>query len=53
MQEKKLITLIKSALSHDHLYTKDEVVYMKQQLKQLQSNNTQKIKLAKKGFGKL
>ena len=50
MRNKKAIQLIKQALKHDHLYSGEELKFMKAQLSvlQLEKQNSKEYK----GFGK-
>lgn len=50
--EQTIIKLIKSALKKEHLYTNEEVIYLKQQLKEMKQHLFDKKKLTSKGFGK-
>lgn len=50
MREKKLVNLIKEALEKDHLYSDDELHYLKKELKTLRQDIELKRKLNHKGF---
>jgi hypothetical protein len=51
MKEKKLIKFIRNALKHSHLYSNDEVVYMKKEMKNLENIIKEHNKIISKGFG--
>jgi hypothetical protein len=51
MREKKLGKIIKKALKEDHLYSNEELNYMKKELHNLQELVKQKKQQSSKGFG--
>ena len=51
MREQTLIKFINSALKDDHLYTDEEIIYMKQELNNLKEQMEISKKLTSKGFG--
>jgi uncharacterized protein (UPF0216 family) len=51
MREKKLIKFIQAALKRDHMYSTDEIIYMKQELNNLKEELNTNKKLTNKGFG--
>lgn len=51
MREKKIIKLIKKALKEDHLYSQDELLYMKKEMNSIEKIIEQKNKNNSKGFG--
>jgi hypothetical protein len=52
MRSKSAIRAIKKALEQDHLYSDEEIQYMKKQLKILQEEISQQKAQTSKGFGK-
>lgn len=52
MREKKLGNIIKKALKKDHLYSDEELAYMKKELHNLKELTEQQRKHSSKGFGK-
>lgn len=51
MREQNMIKFIKKALKEDHLYSNDELSYMKKELANLESQIQQLRKSTSKGFG--
>ena len=51
MKEKKMLKMLKKALKEEHLYSNDELVYMKRELKNLENQFQELRKLTNKGFG--
>lgn len=51
MREKNLIKFIKNALKHDHMYSDEEISYMKKELNNLKTQLVISKKLTSKGFG--
>jgi hypothetical protein len=51
MREKNLIKFIDTALKDDHLYTDEEIIYMKKELGNLKEQLKISKKLTSKGFG--
>jgi len=51
MREQKVIKLIKKAIKQEHLYSDDELVYMKKELSNLETQLNLLRKLTSKGFG--
>lgn len=52
MRERKLIKLIQKALKKDHIYSEDEIIYMKNELNNLKTQLIEKRKISSKGFKK-
>jgi hypothetical protein len=52
MKTKKIIKALKKALSNDALYSADELIYMKRQLRDLEESSKIMKSLTSKGFGK-
>jgi hypothetical protein len=51
MREKNLIKFIDKALKDDHLYSDEEIIYMKTELNNLKKQLEISKKLTSKGFG--
>jgi hypothetical protein len=51
MREKNLIKFIDKALKDDHLYSDEEIIYMKTELSNLKKQLVISKKLTSKGFG--
>lgn len=51
MREHDIIKFLKKALKEDHLYSNDELSYMKKELANLESQIQQLRKSTSKGFG--
>jgi uncharacterized protein (UPF0216 family) len=51
MREKKLIKFIQAALKKDHMYSSDELIYMKKELKSIREQFEIDRKNTSKGFG--
>jgi hypothetical protein len=51
MREKNLIKFIDAALKDDHLYSDEEIIYMKTELNNLKEQLKISKKLTSKGFG--
>ena len=51
MREEKLLKFIRKALKDDHLYSNEEIVYMKSELNNLEEIVKNQKKLSSKGFG--
>lgn len=51
MREKKLGKIIKKALKKDHLYSDEEIIYMKKELHNLDNIVKTKRQHSSKGFG--
>ena len=51
MREKNLIKFIQDALKQDHMYSDDEIIYMKKELNNLKDQLVISKKLTSKGFG--
>lgn len=51
MREKNMIKFIKKALEEGHLYSSDEISYMKKELANLESHIEELRKITNKGFG--
>jgi hypothetical protein len=51
MREKKILKLLKKALKNEHLYSDDELHYMKTEVNNLEKVITEQIKKSSKGFG--
>lgn len=51
MREQNMLKFIKKALKEDHLYSNDELCYMKKELANLESQIQQLRKSTSKGFG--
>jgi hypothetical protein len=51
MREKKLINYLKAALKKEHLYSNDELIYMKKELRNLNDKFETIKKITSKGFG--
>jgi len=51
MREKRLIKFIQDALKKDHMYSLDELIYMKKELKNIKEQMEINRKLTSKGFG--
>jgi hypothetical protein len=52
MKKNKLLSSLKKAIAQDHLYTDEELIYMKKELRGLEQNIKNFYKLTSKGFGK-
>ncbi len=52
MREQNMIKFIKKALKEEHLYSSDELSYMKKELANLEYHMKELRKLTSKGFGK-
>lgn len=52
MRETTILNYIKKALKEEHLYTTEEIIYLKTQLKYIQNIISENRKLNNKGFGK-
>jgi t-SNARE complex subunit (syntaxin) len=52
MREKKVLKLLKKAMKQDHLYSNEELEYMREQLKVVESHLKEKEVQNYKGFGK-
>lgn len=52
MREKKLVKLIQKALEkYDHLYSNDELIYMKKEMSSLKEMINENKSQSSKGFG--
>jgi hypothetical protein len=51
MREKKMMKMLRKAVKQEHLYSNDELVYMKKELKNLEEQFDKLHKLTSKGFG--
>jgi hypothetical protein len=51
MRETKMLKIIKKALKQEHLYSTEELVYMKRELNNLEEQMETLRKLTSKGFG--
>ena len=51
MREQNMIKFIKKALKEEHLYSRDEISYMKKELASLESHSKELRKITNKGFG--
>lgn len=51
MREKKMMKLLRKALKEEHLYSNEELTYMKKELANLEEQFKQYRKLTSKGFG--
>ena len=51
MREQKMLKLLRKALKQEHLYTNEELVYMKKELSNLEEQLKEYRKLTSKGFG--
>lgn len=51
MREQKMLKLLRKALKQEHLYSDDEIVYMKKELSNLEEQFEKYRKLTSKGFG--
>lgn len=52
MRKNKLLSSLKKAIAQDHLYTNEELKYMKKELRNIEENIENIRKLTSKGFGK-
>lgn len=50
-REKQMIKHINEALENSHLYSEEEIVFMKQQLRMIKESRQQFLKEEKNGFG--
>jgi len=50
-REKQMVRHIREALENDHLYSEEEIRFMKQQLQAIQESRQQLLKEEKNGFG--
>jgi hypothetical protein len=51
MKEKELLKILNKALKQDHLYSNDELLYMKKEVKNIKKIITENTKTNNKGFG--
>lgn len=51
MREEKILKFLRKAIKQEHLYTTEELVYMKQELRNLEENFKKLKKAISKGFG--
>jgi hypothetical protein len=51
MKEKELLKILNKALKQDHLYSDDELFYMKKEVKNIKKIITENNKTNNKGFG--
>ena len=51
MRENKLIKVLQEALKKDFIYSSEELIYMKNELKKLKEQLNTNKKLTSKGFG--
>jgi hypothetical protein len=51
MREKRLLKILKKALENDHLYTSDELLYMREEANNLKKIVEENTKKNNKGFG--
>jgi hypothetical protein len=52
MRKNKLLSSLKQAISQDHLYNDEELIYMKKELRSIEENIENLRKLTSKGFRK-
>ena len=51
MREKNMLKILRKALKQEHLYSNDELAYMKKELANLEEQFKKLRKLTSKGFG--
>lgn len=51
MREKNMLKMLRKALKQEHLYSNDELAYMKKELSNLEEQVQKIRKLTSKGFG--
>lgn len=51
MRENKIMKMLRKAVRQEHLYSDDELVYMKKELRNLEEEFQKLKKLTSKGFG--
>lgn len=51
MREKTVLKMLRKALKEEHLYSNDELVYMKKEMANLERHIQELRKITSKGFG--